>query len=81
MNIEEVEEPKKYENLETKPVLDPFKNTEKYENYQEKWTSKKLTSRKVRKFTDKTPAGAGRGHPKTTKIHRRNEHASTKPRK
>ena len=27
MNIEEVEEPKKYENLQTKPVLDPFKST------------------------------------------------------
>ena len=27
MNIEEVEEPKKYENLQPKPVLDPFKST------------------------------------------------------
>ena len=27
MNIEEVEAPKKYENLQTKPVLDPFKST------------------------------------------------------
>ena len=27
MNIEEVEEAKKYENLQTKPVLDPFKST------------------------------------------------------
>ncbi|MCV6577044.1 MAG: hypothetical protein OIF58_15065, partial [Cohaesibacter sp.] len=27
MNIEEVEEPKNYENLQTKPVLDPFKST------------------------------------------------------
>ena len=27
MNMEEVEEPKKYENLQTKPVLDPFKST------------------------------------------------------
>ena len=27
MNIEEVEEPKKHENLQTKPVFDPFKST------------------------------------------------------
>jgi len=27
MNMEEVEKPKKYENLQTKPVLDPFKST------------------------------------------------------
>ena len=27
MNIEEAEEPKKYEHLQTKPVLDPFKGT------------------------------------------------------
>ena len=27
MNIEEVEEPKKYENYHAKPVLDPFKST------------------------------------------------------
>ena len=27
MNVEEVEAPKKYENLQTKPVLDPFKST------------------------------------------------------
>ena len=27
MNIEEVEEPTKYENLQTKPVLDPFNST------------------------------------------------------
>ena len=65
MNIEEVEEPKKHENLQTKPVWDPFKSTadtEKYENYHEKWTSKKLTSRKLRKFTDKTRARRPR-HP------------------
>ena len=59
MNIEEVEAPTKYENLQTKLVLDPFlsrapQTHEKYENYHEKWTSKKLKSRKLRKFTDKT---------------------------
>ena len=27
LNMEEVEEPKKYENLQTKPVLDPFNST------------------------------------------------------
>ena len=47
MNMEEVEAPKKYDNLQTKP-------TEKYENYHEKRTSKKLRSRKLRKFTDKS---------------------------
>ena len=46
--MEEVEEPKKYENLQTKPVLDPFNSTA------EEWTSKKLKSRKLRKFTDKS---------------------------
>ena len=57
MNIEEVEEPKKHENLQTKPVLGFSRapqNAEKYENYHEKWTSKKLRSRKLRKFTDKS---------------------------
>ena len=31
-----------------------WQNTEKYDNYHEKWTSKKLKSRKLRKFTYKT---------------------------
>ena len=35
MNIEEVEEPKKYENLQTKPVLDPFKSTAEHRKVRE----------------------------------------------
>ena len=35
MNIEEVEEPKKYENLQTKPVLDPFKSTAEHRKARE----------------------------------------------
>ena len=35
MNIEEVEAPKKYENLQTKPVLDPFKSTAEHRKVRE----------------------------------------------
>ena len=35
MNIEEVEEPKKYENLQPKPVLDPFKSTAEHRKVRE----------------------------------------------
>ena len=35
MNIEEVEDPKEYENLQTKPVLDPFKSTAPHRNVRE----------------------------------------------
>ena len=35
MNMEEVEEPKKYENLQTKPVLDPFKSTAEHRKVRE----------------------------------------------
>ena len=35
MNIEEVEEAKKYENLQTKPVLDPFKSTAEHRKVRE----------------------------------------------
>ena len=35
MNIEEVDEPKKYENLQTKPVLDPFKSTAEHRKVRE----------------------------------------------
>ena len=57
MKTEEVEEPKKHENYRATPVSGlsrPSQNTEKYENYHEKSTSKKLKSRKLRKFTCKT---------------------------
>ena len=35
MNIEEVEEAKKYENLQTKPVLEPFKSTAEHRKVRE----------------------------------------------
>ena len=44
----------------------PSQITEKYENYHEKWTSKKLKSRKLRKFTHKTAARPPR-HPQNYK--------------
>ena len=83
MNIEEVEEPKKYENLQTKPVLDPFKSTAPHRKVRE--LPRKMNIEEVEK-------------PETTKIYRQkplpsvaatrklrksqtNEHASTKPRK
>ena len=53
-------------------------NNEKYENYHEKWTSNKLKSRKLRKFTDK-PAPDHRGHPETTKIHRQTRAGPPRP--
>ena len=35
MNMEEVEAPKKYDNLQTKPVLDPFKSTAEHRKVRE----------------------------------------------
>ena len=57
MNIEEVEEPKKYENLQTKPVLDPFKSTP--------------ATRKVRELPRKMNIEEVE-EPETTKIYRQN---------
>ena len=57
MNIEEVEEPKKYENLQTKPVLDPFKSTADH--------------LKVRELARKTNIEEVE-EPETTKIYRQN---------
>ena len=55
--IEEVEEPKKYENLQTKPVLDPFKST--------------ADTRKVRELRRKMNIEEVE-EPETTKIYRQN---------
>ena len=57
MNMEEVEEPKKYENLQTKPVLDPFKSTADH--------------LKVRELARKTNIEEVE-EPETTKIYRQN---------
>ena len=61
MNIEEVEEPKKYENLQTKPVLDPFKSTAEHRKVRE--LPRKMNIEEVEK-------------PETTKIYRQNPCAS-----
>ena len=55
MNMEEVEAPKKYDNLQTKPVLDPFKSTAEH--------------RKVRELPRKTNIEEV-AKPETTKIYR-----------
>ena len=55
MNMEEVEAPKKYDNLQTKPVLDPFKSTAEH--------------RKVRELPRKTNMEEVE-KPETTKIYR-----------
>ena len=64
MNIEEVEETKKYENLQTKPVLDPFKST--------------ADTRKVRELPRKMNIEEVE-EPETTKIYRQNPRASARP--
>ena len=64
MNIEEVEEPKKYENLQTKPVLDPFKSTAEH--------------RKVRELPRKMNIEEVEA-PETMKIYRQNPRASARP--
>ena len=56
MNMEEVEEPKKYENLQTKPVLDPFKSTAEHRKVRE--LPRKMNIEEVEE-------------PETTKIYRR----------
>ena len=64
MNMEEVEEPKKYENLQTKPVLDPFKST--------------ADTRKVRELPRKMNIEEVE-EPETPKIYRQNPRASARP--
>ena len=70
MNIEEVEEPEKYENLQTKPVLDPFKSTAEHRKVRE--LPRKMNIEEVEK-------------PETTKIYRQKPlpsvAATPKPRK
>ena len=61
MNIEEVEERKKYENLQTKPVLDPFKST--------------ADTRKVRELPRNMNIEEVE-EPETTKIYRQKPRAS-----
>ena len=63
MNMEEVEEPKKYENLQ-KPVLDPFKST--------------ADTRKVRELPRKMNIEEVE-EPETMKIYRQNPRASARP--
>ena len=57
MNIEEVEAPQKYENLQTKPVLDPFKSTAEHRKVRE--LPRKMNIEEVEE-------------PETTKIYRPN---------
>ena len=79
MNIEEVEEPRKHENYHRNPFRAP-QTHEKYENYHEKEHRRSRRAGNCENLQTK-PASDHRRHPKTTKIHRQNEHASTKPRK
>ena len=64
MNTEEVEEPKKYENLQTKPVLDPFKSAAEHRKVRE--LPRKMNIEEVEE-------------PETTKIYRQNPRASARP--
>ena len=64
MNIEEVEEAKKYENLQTKPVLDPFKST--------------ADTRKVRELPRKTNIEEVE-EPETMKIYKTRSRRSEPP--
>ena len=86
VNIEEIEEPKKYENVQMKPVSDPFKSTAdtpKVRELPRKMNVEHRRSWRAGNYENlQTKASHARpSHPETTKIHRRNEHASTKPRK
>ena len=79
--MEEVEAPKKYDNLQTKPVLDPFKSTAEHRKVRElprKMNIEEVEEPETMKIYRQN---AGLSHPQTMKIHTRNEHASTKPRK
>ena len=64
MNIEEVEEAKKYENLQTKPVLDPFKSTAPHRKVRE--LPRNMNIEEVEE-------------PETMKIYRQNPRASARP--
>ena len=62
MNIEEVEEPKKYENYHAKPVSDPFKSIAEHRKVRE--LPRKMNIEDVEE-------------PETTKIHRQNPRPTT----
>ena len=64
INIEEVEEPKKYENLQTKPVLDPFKSTAEHRKVRE--SPREMNIEEVEEL-------------ETTKIYRQNPCAPAAP--
>ena len=64
MNMEEVEEPKKYENLQMKHILDPFNST--------------TDTRKARELPRKINIEEVE-EPETTKIYRQNPRASARP--
>ena len=64
MNIEEVEEPTKYENLQTKPVLDPLKSTAEHRKVRE--LPRKMNIEEV-------------DEPETTKIYRQNPRPTGRP--
>jgi len=62
--MEEVKKPKKYENLQTKPVLDPFKNTANTRKVRE--LPRKINIKKVKEA-------------ETMKIYKQNPRASARP--
>ena len=64
INIEEIEKAKKYENLQTKPVLDPFKSTAPHRKVRE--LPRKMNIEEVEE-------------PETMKIYRQNPRASARP--
>ena len=84
MNMEEVEEPKKYENLQTKPVLDPFNSTadtRKARELPRKMHIEDVEEPETTKIYRQNPRPTRRPPRKLRKFTGRNEHASTKPRK
>ena len=64
MNMEEVDDPKEYENLQTKPVLDPFKSTAPHRKVRE--LPRNMNIEEVEE-------------PETMKIYRQNPRASARP--
>ena len=71
MNIEEVEEPKKYENLHTKPVLDPFKSTAEHRKVREfprKMNIEEVEERETTKIYRQNPFTPAAAKPKLRKF-------------
>ena len=80
MNIEEIEEPKKYENYHAKPVSDPFKSIagdRKARELPRKINLEEVEEPETTKIHMQNPVYAARGRPKVWE----NAHSSTKPRK